>query len=83
MCMFCRSLFAIFLLAIVFSCRLRFTDSDYPFGIVKLFVLQTSMKSYERCNLTTLIELGQTIQWPKEKGQAMLYKTLDRKLQIE
>ena len=35
--MFCRSLFDIFLLAIVLF-GLRFTDSDYPFGIFKLFL---------------------------------------------
>jgi len=35
--MFCRSLFVLFLLAIVMS-GLRFTDSDYPFGIFKLFL---------------------------------------------
>ena len=34
MCMFCRSLFV--LLAIVLS-DIRFTNSDYPFGIFKLF----------------------------------------------
>ena len=32
----CRSLFD--LLAIVLSVLLRFTDSDYPFGIFKLFL---------------------------------------------
>jgi hypothetical protein len=37
MCMFCRSLFVIFLVAIVLSV-LRFTDSDYPFGILKFFL---------------------------------------------
>jgi hypothetical protein len=26
---------------------------------------------------------GQTIQWPTEKGQTTLYKTLHRKLKIE
>jgi len=34
--MFCRSLFVLFLLAIVLSV-LRYMDSDYPFGIFKLF----------------------------------------------
>jgi hypothetical protein len=37
---FCRSLFVLlcfFLLAIVVSVLLRFTDSDWPFGIFKLF----------------------------------------------
>jgi hypothetical protein len=38
MCMLCRSLFVLFRLAIVLSV-LRFTDSDYPFGIFKLFLI--------------------------------------------
>ena len=38
MCIFCRSLFVLFLLDIVFAVLLRFTDSDYPFGIFKLFL---------------------------------------------
>jgi len=33
--MFCRSLFVLFLLAIVLFVFLRFTDSDYSFGIFK------------------------------------------------
>ena len=40
MCLFCRSLFVLlyfFFLAIVLSVLLRYTDSDYPFGIFKLF----------------------------------------------
>ena len=40
-CMFCRSLFVLlyfFFLAIVLSVLLRYTDSDYPFGIFKLFL---------------------------------------------
>ena len=37
MCMFCRSLFILFLLVIVLSVLFRFTDSDYPFDIFKLF----------------------------------------------
>ena len=36
MCMICKSLFVLFLLAVMLSV-LRFTDSDYPFGIFKLF----------------------------------------------
>jgi hypothetical protein len=27
--------------------------------------------------------IGQTLQWPKENEQAMIYKTLHRKLKIE
>ena len=33
MCMNCRSLFVLFLLAIELSALLRFTDSDYHFGV--------------------------------------------------
>jgi hypothetical protein len=39
-CMFCRSLFVLlyfFLLTIMLSVLLRYTDSDYPFGIFKFF----------------------------------------------
>jgi hypothetical protein len=35
---FCRSLFVVFLLAIVLSVFLRFTAADYPFAILKLFL---------------------------------------------
>ena len=37
--MFCRSWFVLFHLAIVLSVPLRYTDSDYPFGIFKLFLV--------------------------------------------
>jgi len=37
--MFCRLLFVFFLSAIVLSLILRYTDSDYPFDIFKLFLL--------------------------------------------
>ena len=37
MCMICRSLFVLFRLFVVLSV-LRFTDSDYPSGIFKLFL---------------------------------------------
>ena len=36
--MFCRSLFVLFLLAIELSVLLRYADSDYLFGIFKLFL---------------------------------------------
>ena len=35
MCMVCRSLFVLFLLAIVLSVLLIYTNYDYPFGIFK------------------------------------------------
>ena len=35
--MFCRSLFVLFLLAIVLSVLLRYVDYDCPFGVFKLF----------------------------------------------
>jgi hypothetical protein len=36
--MFCRYLFVLFLLTIVLSVLLRFMDSNYPFGSIKLFL---------------------------------------------
>ena len=39
--MLCRSLFVLFLLAIVLSVPLWVTDSNYPFGIFKLFLIYT------------------------------------------
>jgi hypothetical protein len=43
--LFCGSLFV--LLAIVVSVLLRFTDSNYPFGIFKLFLhLSANLKPY-------------------------------------
>jgi hypothetical protein len=37
--MCCRLLFVLFLLTIVLSVLLRFTASDYPFDIFKLFMI--------------------------------------------
>jgi hypothetical protein len=37
---------------------------------------------YQRDIQKTQIEEGQIIQWPKEKGQTTIYKTLNRKLKI-
>ena len=42
--------FALFLLAIVLSVRLRYTDFDYPFGIFKLFLTLLNIK-YNRNNI--------------------------------
>ena len=36
--LFCRSLFVLILLAIVLSVLLRFENSDYPFGVFKIFL---------------------------------------------
>ena len=58
--MFCRPLFVLFLLAIALSVRLRFANSEYPFGIFKLSLqtiqykqryilfLQFMLKCYEQ-----------------------------------
>jgi hypothetical protein len=43
--------FCSFPLAIVLSVLLRFTDSDYPFGIFKLFLLKPEMPDYWMANL--------------------------------
>jgi hypothetical protein len=47
--------FVLFLLAIVMSVRLRFTDSDNPFGIFKLFLKKIKkIKTY--IQLVTLVD---------------------------
>jgi hypothetical protein len=56
-------------LTIVLSVRLRYMDSDYPFGIFKLW-------RYQRDNQNSYIEEEQTTQWPKEK-----YKRTNNDLQ--
>jgi hypothetical protein len=54
--MFCRSLFVLFLLAIVLSVLLRYTDSDYPVGIFKLFLGQYNLTLRICCALRLLNE---------------------------
>ena len=43
--------FVVFVLTIVLSVLLRYTDYDYPFGIFKLFLLRTypSFVPYDQC----------------------------------
>jgi hypothetical protein len=43
-----------FLLAIVLSVLLRFTDSDYPFGIFKLFLLRNDKYT---CRITAILKV--------------------------
>ena len=63
MCRYCRSLFVLFLLTILLSVLLRFTDSDYTFGIFKLFLVNKSLNKpiltihniQKRYNMMTVI----------------------------
>jgi hypothetical protein len=43
--------FVLFRLAIVLSLLLRFTDSDYPFGIIELFFAKMILPQVKRCYL--------------------------------
>jgi hypothetical protein len=45
--------FVLFLLAIVLSVLLRYTDSDYPFGIFKLFLQTVGELRVMLCNYVT------------------------------
>ena len=57
--MFCRPLFVLlyfFLLTIVLSVLLRYTDSDYPFGIFKLF-FQIGIIGVYVCFNTLLVKI--------------------------
>jgi hypothetical protein len=62
-----------YLLGIVSSALLRYTDSDYPFGIFwplcRLLFLRTDetmAKIYQRGNQNLYIEEEQTTQWPQD-----------------
>jgi hypothetical protein len=65
----CR--FVLFLLAIVLSVLLQYTDSDYPFGIFKLwplcclFFTMVKVCRYQRGYQNPYIEEEQTTQWSK------------------
>ena len=57
--MFGRSLycpFVLFLLAIVLFVQLRFTDSDYNFGIFKLFLLLINVREKMKGHLEWTIQ---------------------------
>jgi hypothetical protein len=66
MCMFCRSLFVLFLLAIVLSVLLRYTDYDYPFDIFKLF-LQHFFRTLRWTFLAFLGTSQEVVLWEKSK----------------
>ena len=60
--------FVLFLLTIVLSALLRFTDSDYPFGIFKLFLQYTGNQStvffsYQRNESQTLPLILQSLRF--------------------
>jgi hypothetical protein len=48
----------------------------------RLFWCRNTLKISKGGNQKPYIE-GQTIQWPKENGQTMIYKTLRRILKVE
>ena len=58
MCVFCRLLFVLFLLVIVLSVLLRYTDSDYPFGIFKLFFYDSLFYIRYRTHILYISGLG-------------------------
>jgi hypothetical protein len=60
--MFCRSLFVLFLLAIVLSVHLRYTVSHCPFGIFKLF-LSKWIKTLLEASLLILVNIKWHIKW--------------------
>jgi hypothetical protein len=57
--MFCRFLFALFLLAIVLYILLRFTTSGYTFGNFKLFLLDScQFTEAGKCSIFPVIQTG-------------------------
>ena len=79
---FCRSLFillSIFLSAIVLSVFLRFTDSDYPFGISKFFLLTSYKLHTTTKNLWYKIITHRLVKSNKELYQTQYYTTKARR----
>jgi hypothetical protein len=68
--MYCRSLFVLFLLAIVLFVLLLFTDSDYPFGIFKLFLPHINT-IYTFWNL-------KIVTWPCDQSQGQWPNSYNR-----
>ena len=68
MCMFCRSLFVLlYILAVVLSVLLRYTNSDSPFGIFKHFVYykhRSTLKNRSVCDRKSHQYLNQS-RWVK------------------
>ena len=65
---FCRSLFVLFLLVIVLSVLSRFTDSEYTFGIFKLFFIVCLLAWWWLTSLSTMFQWyrgGQFYWWRK------------------
>ena len=57
----CRSIFVHFLLTIVLSFRLRFTSSDYSFGIFKLFMFSCCCQLFEMSGVCYWFVANRTI----------------------
>ena len=75
---FCRSLFVLFLLVIVLSVLSRFTDSEYTFGIFKLFFIVCLLAWWWLTSLSTMFQWyrgGQFYWWRKPEDPE---KTTDK-----
>jgi len=57
--------FVLFLLPIVLSVLLRYTDSDYPFGIFKLFFLQKHFLMDPVTNMSDISKSKLIVTWYK------------------
>ena len=58
---------------IVLSSVLRFTDSDYPFGIFKLLLQNSTKKTKDQALCTSPQNLGYTHMIPRKGKQFLLH----------
>ena len=68
--------FVLFLLAIVLSLLLRYTDSDYPFGIFKLFLYNNCIRNIQY----TYIDLHEFWKHVEKRGFGELFQLVSAKL---
>jgi hypothetical protein len=57
--------FVLFLLAIVFSVLLQYTDSDYSFGIFKLFFQTSILSEYFSYIMAVSFIGGEELEYPE------------------
>jgi hypothetical protein len=87
--MFCRSLFVLFLLVIVLSVLLRFTDSDYPLVSTNLFLEKNLNKHMWTVQPSYLYNISKPLKflithkiqyyWNKRSGPYWIYEYECRK----
>jgi hypothetical protein len=74
--MFCRSLFFLFLLTIVLSVHLQYMDSEFPFGIFRLFLSVIFTCSLWSHHIVSINEMTAICVWSRGSWPVSLIEFL-------